>query len=95
MKRTADTHQLAFDFNGAPLMHVNLIRDMTHTYLPRIPVRSPENVAIFLKDHFSDKATEEFVTLNLNTPTASSTSPRPAVAASLHPLWNPERLFAI
>lgn len=53
--------------DGAPLVQIRLVREIAHTLHPRTQVRSPEAIAAFLAERFADCATEEFVSINLNT----------------------------
>lgn len=64
------TSQLEFAFDGAPIVQVRLVRDVAHSFEPRIQVRTPEDVASVVAPYFADCAAEEFLTVNLNTANA-------------------------
>ena len=60
-------HQLDLALDGAPIVQIRLVREITHAFEPRTQVRSPEDVAHLFSTYFADCASEEFLTANLNT----------------------------
>ncbi|MDZ4699675.1 MAG: JAB domain-containing protein [Rhodothermales bacterium] len=67
LPRLNETHQLELAFDGAPVVQVRLVRDVAHSFQPRIQVHSPEDVARVVAPYFDECAAEEFLTVNLNT----------------------------
>ena len=64
--RTGDGHQLHL-FEQLPQYRTALICEKMHPYPTRLQVRSPEDVAVVLKDYFNGRDREEFLVLALNT----------------------------
>lgn len=61
-----DGHQLHL-FDRLPEYRTALICERMHPYPTRLKVRSPEEVAIVLKDYYKGRDREEFIALALNT----------------------------
>ena len=48
-------------------MQIRLVKETIHSFEPRTQLSSPEAAARLLHAYFEDAATEEFITINLNT----------------------------